>query len=72
MPKSRGRKPKKNRLLSPAAPKKPANSLDHTPQVSSPSILPNQELTPPAAPVLAASKIKQIAMTLFRWLRITG
>ena len=74
MPKSRGRKPKKNRPASPAAPTKPANNFGDTPQVSSRSILPAQEPPPAAAPdgERAASKIKQIARTLFRWLRITG
>jgi hypothetical protein len=74
MPKSRGRKPKKNRPPSPAVPKKPANNFGDTPQVSTPSIRPTQELPPAAAPdgERAASKIKQIARRLFRWLRITG
>jgi hypothetical protein len=74
MPKSRGRKPKKNPPQSPAAPKKPSNNFYDTPQVPSPSILPSQELPPAAAPDegRAASKIKQIAMRLWRWLRIAG
>jgi hypothetical protein len=74
MPKSRGRKPKKNRVPSSAAPKKPSNNFNNTPQVPSPSMLPSQELPPAAAPhgERAATKIKQIAMTLWRWLRTTG
>jgi hypothetical protein len=74
MPKSRGRKPKKNRAASPAAPKKPSNNFNNTPQVSSPSMLPSQEQPLAVVPhgERAASKSKQIAMTLWRWLRVTG
>ena len=74
MPKSRGRKPKTNRAPFPAAPKKSTNSFNNTPQVYSPSMLPSQEPPPAAASrgERAASKIKEIAMTLWRWLRTTG
>jgi hypothetical protein len=74
MPKSRGRKPKKHRAAFPAAPKKSANNFNNTPQVSSPSMLPSQEPPSAVAPhgEQPASKIKQIAMTLWRWLRATG
>ena len=65
---------RKNRVPSSAAPKKPSNNFNNTPQVPSPSMLPSQEPPPAAAPhgERAASKIKQIAMTLWRWLRTTG
>jgi hypothetical protein len=74
MPKSRGRKPKKNRAPTTAVPKKPSNNFNNMPQVSSPSMLPPQEPPPATAPhgEQAASKIKQIAMMLWRWLRTTG
>jgi hypothetical protein len=74
MPKSRGRKPKKNRAQSPAAPRMPPNNLNNTPQISSPSMLTFQEPQPAAAAhrERPASKIKQVAMALWRWLRTIG
>jgi len=74
MPKSRGRKPKKNRSPATAAPKKRLDNFNNTPQVSPLSTQPAQEPPPPTAPrqEQPASKIKQIAMTLWRWLRTTG
>jgi hypothetical protein len=52
----------------------PPNNFNNTPQISSPSMLPSQEPQPAAAAhgERAASKIKQIAMALWRWLRTTG
>jgi hypothetical protein len=74
MPKSRGRKPKKNRVPATAALKKRLDYFNHTPQVSPLSTQPAQEPLPATAPrqEQPASKIKQIAMTLWRWLRTTG
>src|SRR6266576_1728319 len=71
MPKSRGRKPKKNRAPSTTAPKKRLDTFNTTPQA------PPLSTQPPQGPPLAtappheqpASKIKQIAKRLWRWLR---
>ena len=71
MPKSRGRKPKKNRAPATPAPAKRLNNFNNTPQVSPFSTQPAQE--PPPATALrqeqSTSKLKQIAITLWRWLR---
>jgi hypothetical protein len=71
MPKSRGRKPKKNRAPATAAPKKRLDNFNNTPQVSPDSTQPAQEPPPATAPhqEQPTSKLKQIAMTLWRWLR---
>src|SRR4051812_6714117 len=71
MPKSRGRKPKKNRPPATAAPKKRLDNFNNTPQVSPFSTQPAQEPPPATAPrqEQPTSKLKQIAMTLWRWLR---
>ena len=70
MPKSRGRKPKKNRAPATAAPKKRLDNFNNTPQVSPVSAQPAQEPPPATAPhqEQPTSKLKQIAMTLWRWL----
>jgi hypothetical protein len=65
MPKSRGRKQKKNRAPATAALKKRSDHFNNTPQVSPLSTQPARQEQP-------ASKIKQIAMTLWRRLRTIG
>jgi len=68
---SRGRKPNKNRAPATAAPKKRLDNFNNTPQVSPLSTQPAQEPPPATAPrqEQPTSKLKPIAMTLWRWLR---
>src|SRR4249919_3809087 len=63
--------PKKNRAPASAAPKKRLDNFNNTPQVSPVSTQPAQEPPPATAPhqEQPTSKLKQIAMTLWRWLR---
>jgi hypothetical protein len=68
MPKSRGRKPKKRRFASPAE-RTILDDINNTPPMPSPPLLPSQV---PPHQERPTSKIKQIAMTVWRWLRTAG